>query len=483
MNDNLQPRVPTAALHAKSDAGVQISSQADYALRKQALLSAIAARGGRIRLNKKTSNLFRHRKANPVDNPEAAAQLSDFKRVLEVNPDEGYVLAEGMTSFADLVAITLQYGYMPAVVPELKTITLGGALAGVGIESSSFRYGLVHESVLEFEVLLPGGRVVTCSPDNEHADLFFAFANSYGTLGYALQVKVKIVKVTPYVELEHIHCKDAQSFYQQLAAYCQSAAKLPDGVISSGEIAFIDATIFAPDNLVITLGRGCDKAPYHSDYTDKHIFYRSIASRDQDYLSIGDYIWRWDTDWFWCSKVFGAQQPWLRWLFGKKRLNSAFYNQVMRWAKRSRFMDFVQRWLLPRTESVIQDVCIPIEHASEFLEFFQREIGITPIWNCPVAAYKPERQFSMFPYQTDKLHINFGFWDMVPSKMPAGHFNRLVEQKVVACGGMKSLYSSAFYSKEEFWEIFPQAKYQELKARYDSEGQLGDVYTKCTEQV
>ncbi len=30
---------------------------------------------------------------------------------------------------------------MPFVVPELKTITLGGAVTGVGIESSSFRYG------------------------------------------------------------------------------------------------------------------------------------------------------------------------------------------------------------------------------------------------------------------------------------------------------------------------------------------------------
>ena len=53
---------------------------------------------------------------------------------------------------------------MPAVVPQLKTITLGGAVAGVGIESSSYRHGLVHDTVLELDVLLGDGRVVTCTP-------------------------------------------------------------------------------------------------------------------------------------------------------------------------------------------------------------------------------------------------------------------------------------------------------------------------------
>jgi FAD/FMN-containing dehydrogenase len=70
---------------------------------------------------------------------------------------------------------------MPAVVPQLKTITLGGAVAGVGIESTSHARGLVHETVRELEVLTGDGAIVTCTPDNEHADLFFGFPNSYGT--------------------------------------------------------------------------------------------------------------------------------------------------------------------------------------------------------------------------------------------------------------------------------------------------------------
>ena len=46
-----------------------------------------------------------------------------------------------MTTYEDLVDATLPHGLMPLVVPQLKTITLGGAVTGLGIESTSFRNG------------------------------------------------------------------------------------------------------------------------------------------------------------------------------------------------------------------------------------------------------------------------------------------------------------------------------------------------------
>jgi FAD/FMN-containing dehydrogenase len=102
-----------------------------------------------------------------------------------------------MTTYEDLVTATLRHGMLPAVVPELKTITLGGAAAGVGIEASSFRYGLVHESLLELDVLIGNGQVLTCRLDNEYAALFSGFPNSYGTLGYALKLKSNSVAAKP----------------------------------------------------------------------------------------------------------------------------------------------------------------------------------------------------------------------------------------------------------------------------------------------
>ena len=63
--------------------------------------------------------------------------------MLNVDRKAGVVEAEGMTTFFDLADATLAEGAVPCVVPQLKSITLGGAVAGVGIEASSFRFGLV----------------------------------------------------------------------------------------------------------------------------------------------------------------------------------------------------------------------------------------------------------------------------------------------------------------------------------------------------
>ena len=67
--------------------------------------------------------------------------------MLSVDPDGRTAEVGGLTTYEDLVDATLAHGLMPLVVPQLKTITLGGAVTGLGIESSSFRNGLPHESV------------------------------------------------------------------------------------------------------------------------------------------------------------------------------------------------------------------------------------------------------------------------------------------------------------------------------------------------
>src|SRR5207249_2604484 len=256
----------------------------------------------------------------------------------------------------------LAHGVMPAVVPQLKTITLGGAVAGVGIESSSHRHGLVHDSMLEIEVLLGDGRIVTCAPDNEHADLFFGFPNSYGTLGYALRVKVKTVPVKPFVRLQHTEFKNPLEFFEELG-----------GHLEAGEADFIDGTVFNPGQFFITLGSFADSAPYTSDYTYEKIYYQSIRGKREDYLTVHDYLWRWN------SRV-GAT----RWIERLAGLHS---------------------------ESVIQDVDIPLARAGEFFEFYARAIGLWPQWICPIGPAPGSGRFTLYPMRPD-WYVNFGFWDV-----------------------------------------------------------------------
>ncbi len=224
---------------------------------------------------------------------------------------------------------------------------------------------------MEFDVLLGNGRVVTCRPDNEYRDLFFAFPNTYGSLGYALRVKVRLIPIKKYVKLTHLHFNDPNVYFQELKKRCNSSRK-------NGDIDYIDGVAFGKMELTITLGQFCDEAPYTSNYTFMNIYYRSIQTRDEDYLTTYDYIWRWDADWFWCSSHFGMQNPIMRLLFGKFFLKSSAYWKMMALAGRNKVISFLRNKLTKPSESVIQDVLIPIDHCAEFHDYFQREIGITP---------------------------------------------------------------------------------------------------------
>ena len=422
-----------------------------------------------IGLSKRTSNLFRDR----AGRRPPRLDLSQFDGVVSVDAANGLVEAEGMTTFVELADATLAHGAVPAVVPQLKSITLGGAVAGVGIEASSFRYGLVHDTVTEMDVLTGDGRIVRCTPDNEHRDLFLGFPNSYGTLGYALKLTAHTVPAKRYVRLDHTLHQDPASFFDDIAATCESAS-----------IDYVDGVAFGRDALVLTRGAFTDDAPYASDYTSDRIYYRSLRERRHDYLTTRDFLWRWDTDWFWCSRNIGAQHPLIRRLLGRKRLNSITYQRIMRWNSRVGATRMWNRMRGVHAESVIQDVDIPIDRAGRFLAFLHEAVGILPIWICPIKLPDPRRPATLFPLSVATVWINFGFWDVVTSREPraAGFCNRKIEREVAAMGGRKSLYSEAYYPEDEFWSLHDRAAYLALKRRYDPEGALGDLYAKCVLQ-
>lgn len=132
--------------------------------------------GSPIRLAKRTSNLFRPRDTTPGTGLDVAA----FDGVLHVDPVTRTAEVLGMTTYEHLVDATLPFGLMPMCVPQLRTITLGGAVTGLGIESASFRNGTPHESVIDMDILTGAGEILTVSgdADDPNRDLFFGFPNS-----------------------------------------------------------------------------------------------------------------------------------------------------------------------------------------------------------------------------------------------------------------------------------------------------------------
>ncbi len=440
------------------------------------------APGDPVRLAKKTSNLFRPRSTS--SSPGLA--VSELASVISVDPARRTADVQGMCTYEHLVAATLPHDLMPLVVPQLKTITLGGAVTGLGIESTSFRHGLPHESVLEMDILTGDGEVVTARPDGEHADLFHAFPNSYGSLGYALRIQIELQPVCRYVALRHIRFDHLAELAEAVIAICR------DHTHGGEPVEFLDGVLFSPQESYLTLGRFVDDVSASglltpSDYTGQKIFYRSLQERSRDVLATADYIWRWDADWFWCSQAFGAQHPRVRRLWPTKYRRSDVYHRLVGFENRYAVMARIDRLRgKPARERVVQDVEVPVERIADFLRWFDEYVGMRPVWLCPLilretAGPGSARRWPLYPLNPGQVYVNAGFWGMVPIKpgRADGDVNRMIERAVADYGGHKSLYSDAYYEEDRFYDIYGGDTYRAVKTRYDGAARLLGLYEKA----
>ncbi len=418
-----------------------------------------------IALSKSTSNIFRGNARQ-----HAKLDVKALNQVIAIDVKARTVDVEGMTSYETLVDAVLPLGLAPAVVPELKTITVGGVYAGIGVETASGKYGFMHETVLEAEILTADGRVLLCSP-TKNKDLFYGFPNSYGSLGYALRIKLQLFPVKPYVKLARTTFRGAPEFIRALSI-AGKQARAVNGV------DFVEGTVLSHDTRVVTVGTFVDSAPWTRDIY-KTPFYKSIATQKTDYLTTRDYFFRYDPDWFWCSRHFGLENPLMRALMPKSKMRSDVYYRFAGWTARQPLIKQLRKlgW---RRESLIQDVEAPTAQAAEFVTWFDREIGMVPYLVAPVQQYKNVK-YPLSPITPGKQFMNIGFYAPQKTKMTdALHYTKLIDRKVLSMKVRKMLYSVTTLSSKEFWSLFSKRDYDKLKKKYDPHARLTGLYEKVS---
>lgn len=254
-----------------------------------------------------------------------------------------------------------------------------------------------------------------------------------------------------------------------------------DSTYDGEPVHFVDGVAFSPDEAYLTLGRNSDTAVRTSDYTGQQIFYQSIQQRSTDFLTANDYLWRWDTDWFWCSQAFGAQNPYVRRIWPRRLRRSDVYHKIIGFENRHQVAARINRRKgNPDRERVVQDVEIPASRLAGFLRWFDAEVGMRPVWLCPLRL-RGSASWPLYPLKPGETYVNVGFWGTVAIAPGAadGDVNRRIEAAVADFDGHKSLYSDAYYDRDTFDQLYNVPALTEVKERYDPDARLTGLYEKA----
>jgi FAD/FMN-containing dehydrogenase len=392
-------------------------------------------------------------KATDLKYSDETINISDLNEIIHIDPSGRTCVAECGVTFVDLVAETMKHGLVPIVVPELKTITIGGAVAGCSIESMSYVHGGFHDTCLEYEVITARGDIVTCTPTGDSL-LFQMMHGTFGTLGVLSLLKFKLVPAKPFVRLNY-------EKYGSLAEYKAAIW----GHYTRQDIDFMDGIIHSPHEYVLSTGMFVDEAPYTNRYDWMKVYYRSTHEREEDFLETPQYFFRYDR---------GVTNT-----YPKSALGRLVFGPVM---GSSNVLSIVRRyhWMFLSEEHpmVTLDVFIPFSRVEEFLEWYGREFKYFPLWCVPYKLVHPYEWVAdgYFNRNPDQLYLDLAIYGM--QQTDGRNYYRIMEEKLMELGALKTLISYNYYSEEEFWSTWNRPNYEKVKAITDPNNIFRDLYTK-----
>lgn len=382
-----------------------------------------------------------------------SVDVSDLDAILAIDPVARTCVAEPGVTFVDLLAATMRHGLVPLVVPELKTITIGGAVAGCSLESMSFEHGGFHDTCLEYEIVTARGDVIVSRPDGDNGLLFQMMHGTFGTVGILSKLTFRLVPAKPFVKVDyerHARLGDFQDAIQRHVA--------------AHDVDFMDGMVHAMDELVLCSGHFVDEAPYAHRYDWTRVYYRSTRTRAQDYLRTADYFFRYD---------HGVTN-----VHPKSFLGRLLFGKLLGSTQLLRLARAFHGAAVAGDQTFTLDVFVPSSKADAFLGWYQRAFGHFPLWCVP---YKRVREYEwlsprFYERAPDPLFLDFAIYGL---RQPEGkNYHRMMEEKLLELGGLKTLIATNYYSEAEFWTIWNKPNYDRVKAITDPDNVFRDLYTK-----
>lgn len=444
-------------------------------------------------IQNKASNTMR--KKSYLSPPLSTKKLS---QVLKIDPNKKIVWTEPSVTMEQLVDKTLEYGLIPSIVPEFKGITVGGAINGAALESSSHQFGQFNDQSLSYEILTGCGSVIYADK-NEHSDLFYGISGSYGTLGILLAAKLKLIQASPSVLLK----------YYRFLSFQEAISFLIEKHLSKNPPIYMEAIVYRPDLTIVILGNlfsgSCQKSlSLKKPWSEWFYQHALTADGSEEVIPIKDYLFRHDRGAFWMggyAKNFGlsylthkleTKLKFLQTSLSRKFLPNfapSIYPGKLFRTLFSPLMDSQKLYKSLHSGSetwfeehfVIQDFYFSKENAVEFISYVLNKYQITPIWVCPILSTTEPQIFSPHFRKQKKLLFNIGVYGY-PIGFKGSTAVRDLEEKTYYAKERKMFYCLSYLDKKKFWENYPEKYYKAMRQKYKFDLISPEITEKILEQ-
>ena len=450
--------------------------------------------------------------------------VSSLDSIIAINNDNNTYTAwiESNCKMGEITDILLSYGYILKVTPELENVSIGGAVQGLGVETTSYKYGMIHHIVKSIEIILPNGNIKKINRDiidenDEYNGLFQCISGSFNTIALVTAVQIELIpniNKNTLVEMDYIFFDNKYKFMDDMTKLCTKTlyTKKYDFVEGlrlrdfndKGYVLCLGKILSISQSKKINRNKIFNMSQWYTLYWFAHIceIFRRRINHDKkeykEYMYIRDYLFRHDRGVFWNTP--GKIDPIGYKKFGIKHISEKFWFRFIFGGLTSCTKMMIFKKLRGKSDELnayyrhTHDYAIPLSKTITFLNYTEKDgyfDNNTLIWFCPLKINMNNTQYLFAPHHKNNnkedILMDIGIYGYIPQKL-LNNKNRTwydtvnmfinFDRKCCSLGGTKAYYSSCFLSEKEFWTHFDKNKYDFWRNKLNSNKMFPNIYDK-----